>query len=197
MNRLPVVVKSLLLSALSLGVADCYGVANSAGVHASSLKGSVSLMGKPVNGAAITLWQVSGGREPKQLRTLSSDKNGAFSISVHPKEGSVHYLVTKGGRVNGAASDRLSMLTVLDDKVSGSVVVNELTTVGSIWPNAQLLEGDALRGSASALAIGSGQVRNLVNPGSGSYGETLLRSSNLLNSETTVRINVLSNLLGL
>ena len=114
MNRLPVVVKSLLLSALSLGVADCYGVANSAGVHASSLKGSVSLMGKPVNGAAITLWQVSGGREPKQLRTLSSDKNGAFSISVHPKEGSVHYLVTKGGRVNGAASDRLAMLTVLD-----------------------------------------------------------------------------------
>ena len=53
MNRLPVVVKSLLLSALSLGVADCYGVANSAGVHASSLKGSVSLMGKPVNGAAV------------------------------------------------------------------------------------------------------------------------------------------------
>ena len=89
------------------------------------------------------------------------------------------------------------MLTVLDDKVSGSVVVNELTTVGSIWPNAQLLEGDAFSGSASALAIGSGQVRNLVNPGSGSYGETLLRSSNLLNSETTVRINVLSNLLGL
>ena len=71
MNRLPVVVKSLLLSALSLGVADCYGVANSAGVHASSLKGSVSLMGKPVNGAAITLWQVSGGREPKQLRRKS------------------------------------------------------------------------------------------------------------------------------
>ena len=69
--------------------------------------------------------------------------------------------------------------------------------MGSIWPNAQLLEGDALRGSASALAIGSGQVRNLVNPGSGSYGETLLRSSNLLNSETTVRMNVLSNLLGL
>ncbi|WP_186485194.1 hypothetical protein [Synechococcus sp. A15-127] len=197
MNRSRVVVKSLLLSALSLGIADCTGVANSAGVHASSLKGSVSLMGKPVNGAAITLWQVSGGKEPKQLKTLSSGKDGAFSISLSPKEGAVHYLVVTGGRVDGEEAKRLSMLSVLDDKVAESVVVNELTTVGSIWPNAQLLEDDALRGSASALAIGSGQVRNLVNPGSGSYGETLLRSSNLLNSETTVRMNVLSNLLGL
>ena len=97
MNRLPVVVKSLLLSALSLGVADCYGVANSAGVHASSLKGSVSLMGKPVNGAAITLWQASGGKDPKQLKTLSSGTDGGFSISLRPKEGAVHYLVAISG----------------------------------------------------------------------------------------------------
>ena len=197
MNRSRLIIESLLLSVLSLGVAACTGVGNATGDHSSSLKGSVSLMGKPVDGAAITLWQASGGKEPKQLKTLSSGKDGAFSISISPKEGAVHYLVATGGRVNGEEAKRLSMLSVLDDEVAESVVVNELTTVGSIWPNAQLLEGDALTGSASALAIGSGQVRNLVNPGNGSYGETLLRSSNLLNSETTVRMNVLSNLLGL
>ena len=43
-------------------------------------------MGKPVNGAAIPLWQASGGQEPKRLKTLSSDKSGAFSLSLHPKK---------------------------------------------------------------------------------------------------------------
>ena len=97
-------------------------------------------MGKPVDGAAITLWQASGGKEPRQLKTLSSGRDGGFSISLRPKEGAVHYLVATGGRVNGEEAKSLSMLTVLDDKVSGSVVVNELTTVGSIWPNAQCLK---------------------------------------------------------
>ena len=54
-------------------------------------------MGKPVDGAAITLWQASGVKEPKQLKTLSSGKDCAFSISLSPKEGAVHYVVAISG----------------------------------------------------------------------------------------------------
>ena len=67
MNRSGLVLESLLLSVLSLGVAGCTGVGNATGDGSSSLKGNVSLMGKPVDGASITLWQASGGKEPKQL----------------------------------------------------------------------------------------------------------------------------------
>ena len=134
MNRLRLVIESLLLSVLSLGVAACTGVGNATGDHSSSLKGSVSLMGKPVDGAAITLWQASGGKEPKQLKTLSSGKDGAFSISISPEEGAVHYLVATGGRVNGEEAKRLSMLSVLDDEVAESVSPDERTSAESPRP---------------------------------------------------------------
>ena len=111
MNRSRLLFESLLLSVLSLGVAACTGVGNATGDHASSLNGSISLMGKPVDGAAITLWQASGGKEPKQLKTLSSGRDGGFSISLRPKEGAVHYLVATGGRVNGEEAESLSTVS--------------------------------------------------------------------------------------
>ena len=76
-------------------------------------------------------------------------------------------------------------------------MINERTTVGSIWPNAQQLKGDQLIGSKNALAIGSGHVRHLVDQGTGEFGETLLNGFNLLSSETAARINILSDLLAL
>ena len=69
--------------------------------------------------------------------------------------------------------------------------------LGSAWPNAQLLKGTALEGSQSALTIGSSQVENLVVQSKGRFGATLLKSTNLLNSETAARMNVISDLITL
>ena len=69
--------------------------------------------------------------------------------------------------------------------------------LGSAWPNAQLLKGTALEGSQSALTIGSSQVENLLVQSKGRFGATLLKSTNLLNSETAARMNVISDLITL
>ena len=184
--------QATLLSTLVFGAGDAALASGQ-----SSLNGRVSLMGEPVRGASVTLWQTRGGEEPTQLNTVRSDSNGGFKLSLPSQNGVVHYVVAKGGDINGSEADRLTMLTVLGGRERRTLSINELTTVGSVWPNAQLLQSTALRGSSSALAIGSSQVHNLVNQASGRHGKRLLNSANLLNSETAVRMNVLSNLIAL
>lgn len=182
---------STLLPALGLGLASCSGMGG------SSLSGQVSVMGTPLQQADITLWESRGGDKPKRLQTVRSNKDGEFRVSVNPGDDRVHYLVSQGGSTDGFKADRLTMLTVLDDNSADSIQINELTTIGSIWPNAQQLQGDQLQGSSTALTIGSSHVKNLTNQSTGRFGAALLSSSNLLNSETASRMNVLSNLLAL
>ena len=183
----------LALGALALGTAT--GSVEARGQ--STLKGQISLKGQPVSGSSITLWQTKGGQAPKQLSTQRSNKSGAFSVKFRATQGVVHYLVAQGGDIGGSSANQLTMLTVLGGNEHQTVAINELTTVGSVWPNAQLLKGRALAGSQSGLTIGSSQVANLVNQSTGRFGATLLKSTNLLNSETAARMNVLSDLIAL
>jgi hypothetical protein len=189
--------RGLLIAGLGLSFAGFGGEqAAQAGNH-KPLRGLVSVMGKPVANASITLWSTQGGTQPEKVKVVRSRKDGSFDLAVKPNDGTVHYLIASGGTVNNAKVDRLTMITVLDETVNGAVAISERTTVGSIWPNAQQLKGDQLIGSKNALAIGSGHVKHLINQSTGEFGETLLNGFNLLNSETAARINVLSNILAL
>ena len=185
--------QALALSALAIGTTT--GSVEARGQ--STLSGQISLKGQPVSGSSITLWRAQAGQSPKQLSTQSSNKSGGFSVKIRATPGVVHYLVAEGGDIGGSSADQLTMLTVLGGDEHQQVTINELTTVGSVWPNAQLLEGTALEGSQSALMIGSSQVENLVDQSTGRFGSTLLKSTNLLNSETAARMNVLSDLIAL
>ena len=193
MNAFKTLGQVLALSALALGTAT--GCVWEKGLK--TFTGQISLKGQPVSGSSITLWQTQAGQSPKQLSTQRSNTSGAFSIKVQATQGVVHYLVAEGGDIGGSSADHLTMLTVLGENDHQQVAINELTTVGSVWPNAQLLEGTALEGSQSALTIGSSQVENLVDQSTGRFGATLLKSTNLLNSETAARMNVLSDLIAL
>ena len=193
MNAFKTLGQVLALSALALGTAT--GCVWEKGLK--TFTGQISLKGQPVSGSSITLWQTQAGQSPKQLSTQRSNTSGAFSIKVQATQGVVHYLVAEGGDIGGSSADHLTMLTVLGENDHQQVAINELTTVGSVWPNAQLLEGTALEGSQSALAIGSSQVENLVDQSTGGFGAALLKSTNLLNSETAARMNVLSDLIAL
>lgn len=193
MKALKTLGQALALSALAIGTTT--GSVEARGQ--STLKGEISLKGQPVSGSSITLWQTTAGQTPKQLSTQRSNKSGGFSVKVRATPGVVHYLVAKGGDIGGSSADQLTMLTVLGGDEHQQVTINELTTVGSVWPNAQLLEGAALEGSQSALMIGSSQVENLVDQSTGRFGATLLKSTNLLNSETAARMNMLSDLIAL
>ena len=42
------------------------------------------------------------------------------------------------------------------------VVINEMTTVASVWTNAQFLDGAAIKGPALSLRIAAGNVPNYV-----------------------------------
>lgn len=109
----------------------------------------------------------------------------------------MHYLIAEGGAVNGAAAKQFTILVILSGEEKKRVAINERSTIGSVCPNAQLFNNKSLTGSGIALAIGSSQVKNLFNQSTGVYGSTLLKSTNLLNSETAIPMNALSNLLAL
>ncbi|MDA7508151.1 hypothetical protein N8497_00070 [bacterium] len=197
MNPFKPLNRGLLIAGLGISLAGFGGEQPAEASIRNRVRGTVSVMGKPVADASVTLWTTRGGQEPEQVKVVRSKKDGSFAVSVKPKDGTVHYLVASGGTVNKSNVDRLTMLTVLDETVNGTVMINERTTVGSVWPNAQQLKGNQLFGSKNALAVGSGHVRHLVNQSTGQFGTTLLNGFNLLSSETAARINVLSDLLAL
>ena len=81
-------------------------------------------------------------------------------------ENTVLYLTAKGGEptVNKGSGDNpaLVLLTVLGGKPPAKVVINEMTTVASVWTNAQFLDGTAIKGHALGLRIAAGNVPNFV-----------------------------------
>ena len=56
----------------------------------------------------------------------------------------------------------MALMTVLGGTPPASVVINELTTIASVWTHAQFIDGTAIRGHALGLRIAAGNVPNLV-----------------------------------
>jgi hypothetical protein len=78
----------------------------------------------------------------------------------------VLYLVAKGGEatVNKGNGDNpaIALLLVLGSTPPAKVVVNEMTTVASVWTNAQFLDGTAIKGPGLSLRIAAGNAPNFV-----------------------------------
>ena len=85
MKRRASLLQATLLSALLIIGTQRSGFAASE----SELKERVSLMGRPVRGASVTLWQTRGGNEPKRLKTVSSDSSGDFRPSPRSEDGAM------------------------------------------------------------------------------------------------------------
>ena len=82
--------------------------------------------------------------------------------------------IADGGRTGATQVPALKLMASLPANVPARVSINERTTIGSVWPNAQLLAGEKLQGTAVGLAVGRAQVPNLVDVGTGSFGRTVL-----------------------
>ena len=101
---------------------------------------------------------------------------GSFSFCSRETPGAdvSLYLVAKGGAatVNKVSGDNpaIALLTVLGNTPPAKVVINEMTTVASVWTNAQFLDGTALKGYALGLRIAAGNVPNFVDLETGGYG---------------------------
>ncbi|WP_171391461.1 hypothetical protein, partial [Vibrio mediterranei] len=111
-------------------------------------------------------------------------------------EGGYYYIVAEGGVRNGDSIKEYKAMAALNAEQSGSVVVNELTTIGSVWPLApQMSASGDIIGAKNGLLLGFSHVQNLVDVETGDYGATVLDGANLTFSETVGRMNVLASLM--
>ena len=168
-------------------------------VSAATLTGRVLGAGAPVAKASVALWAASSG-EPKQLAQAKTDAGGHFSLSAPPAgKDQFLYLVARGGRstADKASDDNaaLALMAVLGAKPPASVTLNELTTVASVWTNAQFFDGKALRGPALGLKIAAGNVPSFVDLGSGGLGPVIQDPLNSSQTPTLANFATLADAL--
>ena len=113
---------------------------------ADKINGQVRAAGGPVAGSTVTLWAASADA-PRQLAQTRTGPDGRFALSGDGK-GAVLYLIAKGGRsaASKASGDNpaLALVTVLGSKPPARAVVNEMTTVASVWTHNQFIDGLSL-----------------------------------------------------
>ena len=187
-------VAAMLLTSGLLGL-TCFP-----GSAAVSIDGQVQAGGGPVAGSTVTLWAASAG-EPRQLAQARTSPDGRFSLRTDATPGSdvVFYLIAKGGEatVTKGSGDNpaIALLTVIGSNPPAKVVVNEFTTVASVWTNAQFLDAGAIKGHVLALRIAAGNVPNFVNLETGGYGSVILDPLNSTQTPTMANFATFSSLM--
>ena len=184
----------LLLTAGLIGGAIDPAAAN------MSLGGQVQAGGGSIANSTVTLWAAGAG-DPKQLAQTKTGDDGRFALEsdTTPEAGVSFYLIAKGGvaSVNKGSGDNpsLTFLAVLGSAPPAKVTINEMTTVASVWTNAQFLDGAAIRGPALSLSIAAGNVHNFVDLGTGGYGDAIAGPLNSTQTPTLANFATLSNVL--
>ena len=164
--------------AVTASLLSLAGLTASPAEAAFRIEGQVQAGGGGVANSTVTLWAASTG-EPKQLAQAKTAGDGGFALSADatPAQGVSLYLIAKGGSaaVNKGGGDNpaLAFLAVLGGSAPAKVVVNEMTTVASVWTNAQFLDSAAIKGPALSLSIAAGNVPNFVELSTGGWGATI------------------------
>ncbi|MDD7910910.1 hypothetical protein PUV47_13360 [Pseudovibrio exalbescens] len=160
--------------------------------QAQSLEGSVSVGHAPLPDANVTLWQTNGLNGPEQLNVTTTKADGSFSFKQFDAisaQGSFYLLVTAQENKN------LLLLSVLGTEFPEKAVVNELTTVASVFTHAQFLKDHKLVGTPLGLSIAARNTPNLVDPATGTWGDALLDPLNSTQSTTLAKLNTMASLL--
>ena len=147
------------------------------------IEGQVQAGGGAVANSTVTFWGASAG-EPKQLAQTQTGSDGHFQLATDETPGAdvSLYLIAKGGhatvKTGGDNNPAIALLTVLGSAPPGKVVINEMTTVASVWTNAQFLDGSVIKGPALSLRIAAGNVPNFVDLERGGWGSAIQDSLN-------------------
>src|SRR5262245_59685711 len=165
--------------------------------------GRVQGAGSPIAGSTVTLYAAGDGK-PTRLAQGKSGEDGTFTLDVGADKlkgaaDKVLYLVARGGTPRTApgkdANDAIALLAVLGSERPKTVVVNEFTTVASVWTGAQFLEGEVLSGNKLGLHIAAGNVPNFVDLSTGGYGTTIQDALNSGQTPTMANFATLANVL--
>jgi hypothetical protein len=186
--------QNLLACALVCALAFATSIA-----RAADLAGSVQGAAKPIAGATVLLY-AAGTDAPTQLAQAKTDDQGAFKLTYgEAPADSVLYVITRGGTPKAAAdkgpNDAIALLAVLGGTPPKSVVVNEFSTIASVWTSAQFLKREVLSGTKLGLRIAAGNVPNLVDLETGGLGPVIQDPLNSSQTATLATFNTLANLL--
>jgi len=164
------------------------------------VNGQVISGGGPVERATVTLWAATAAA-PVQLAWAVTDADGSFAISSAeaPAQDASLYLIAQGGKApadkTAGDNDRMTLVAVLGSEPPSSVVINELTTIASVWTHAQFIDGTVIKGHALGLRIAAGNVPNLVDLTTGGLGPVIQDPLNSSQTTSMATFNTLGNLL--
>jgi len=192
--NLQAVRRRLVLASLALSSLLLVGRASAD----ETIKGQVLGGGAPIANSKVTLYAATAG-EPKQLAQTKTDSEGRFEVRATgaPADSSL-YLLAFGGepKVRGGGDNpAIALLAVLGSKPPAYVVINEMTTVASVWTNAQFLVGAMLKGPALGLRIAAGNVPNFVDLSTGAWGEAIQNPLNSGQTPTMANFATLADLI--
>src|SRR6516165_6005903 len=187
----------MLSTLLTLGI---LGYVCAPATAAVRIEGQVQAGGGPLANSTVTLWAASTA-DPRQLAQTKTSSDGRFQIDSQETPGAdvILYLIAKGGEaaVKKGSGDNpvVALLSLLGNAPPGTVVINEMTTVASVWTHAQFLEGTAIKGHALGLKIAAGNVPNFVDLQTGGWGPTIQDPLNSTQTTTMANFATLSSLL--
>jgi hypothetical protein len=187
----------LLTIGLTAAMLGCACTPSEAAVR---LEGQVQAGGGPVANSTVTLWVASAG-EPRQLGQTRTSSDGRFALASDETVGAdvTLYVVAKGGVPSGNSGSgdnpAIAMLSVLGNSPPSTVVINEMTTVASVWTHNQFIDGTAIKGHALGLRIAAGNVPSFVDLQTGGRGPIIQDPLNSGQTPTMANFATLSDLL--
>jgi hypothetical protein len=187
----------LLTTLLVLGV---LGWAYDPTAAAVRIEGQVQAGGGPLANSTVTLWAAST-EQPRQLAQGRTNSDGRFELGSQETLAAdvILYVVAKGGEavVHKGSSDNpaAALLALLGSVPPSKVVINEMTTVASVWSANQFIDGISIKGHALGLKIAAGNVPNFVDLQTGGWGTTIQDPINSGQTPTMANFATLSTLL--
>src|SRR5271169_4195310 len=170
-------IRSSLVSVVSVATLTLAGSA----LATDHLSGRVLGGGGPIANSTVTLWE-AGSNAPEKLAEAKTNDQGRFELrsTTARTADSVLYVVATGGVPKAQTGDNpaITLLAVLGNKPPEKVVINEFSTIASVWTNTQFLDGIKLQGNALGLRIASGNVLNFVDLQTGGWGGAIQQSLN-------------------
>src|SRR5262249_47686143 len=142
------------------------------------IEGQVQAGGGGIANSSVTLWAARVGA-PKQLAQVRTNADGRFELTSHepPHPDAALFVGARGGQAlcNLGSGDKpaIAMVSVLGNSAPSTVVVNEMTTVASVWTLNQFIDGTAIKGHALGLKIAAGNVPSFVDLQTGGWGPTI------------------------
>src|SRR6202167_6596651 len=161
---------------LSVAAIVVFAISLAGQVYADSIEGQVLGAGAPIAKSTVTLWSASADA-PKQLAQTQTGDDGRFVLSADGSPDRSMYLVATGGvpaaNQAGGNNPAIALLAVVGSQPPAHVVINEFTTVASVWTNAQFLDGTTIKGNPLGLRIAAGNVPNFVDLATGGWGDAI------------------------